>query len=101
MLELETPTEPTVEKLIEGQEKSTVLDLSKKGLKKVPKPEDAEHIKELILDENLLQKIDNIDSFLHIEKVKSSKSWQRSYSTIYMSIENNKYELFFFFVGWC
>lgn len=70
MLELNTPTEPTVEKLIEGQEKCTVLDLSKKGLKKVPKPEDAQHVKELILDENALQKIDNIDYFLAIEKVR-------------------------------
>lgn len=70
MLELNTPTEPNVEKLVEGQEKSTVLDLSAKGLKKVPKPEDAVHIKELILDDNLLQKIDNIESFLHIEKVR-------------------------------
>lgn len=70
MLDLTTPTESTVEKLIEGQEKSTVLDLSKKGLKKVPKPEDAQHVKELILDENALQKIDNIDCFLMIEKVR-------------------------------
>ena len=69
MLELNTPTEPTIENLTEGQEKSTVLDLSKKGLRKVPKTDDAQHIRELILDENLLQKIDNIDSFLHIEKV--------------------------------
>lgn len=69
MLELDTPTEPTVEKLVEGQEKSALLDLSKKGLKKVPKPDDAQHVKELNLDENLLQKIDNVDSFLHIEKV--------------------------------
>lgn len=69
MLELNTPTEPSVEKLVDDQKSSTVLDLSKKGLKKVPKPEDAEHVKELILDENLLQKIDNVDSFLKIEKV--------------------------------
>lgn len=69
MLEINTPTEPSIEKLVEGQEKSTVLDLSKKGLKRVPKTDDAQHVKELILDENLLPKIDNIDSFLHIEKV--------------------------------
>lgn len=70
MLELNTPTEPTLETLTEGQEKSTVLDLSKKGLRKVPKPDDAQHIRELMLDENLLQKIDNIESFLTVEKVK-------------------------------
>lgn len=66
MLELTTPTE---KKVIEAQKMSTVLNLSKKGLKKLPKPDDAQHVKELILDENSLQKIDNIDSFLKIEKV--------------------------------
>lgn len=67
MLELNTPNE---EKLTEVEKMSSVLDLSKKGLKKVPKIDDAQHIKELILDENSLQKIDNIDSFLKIEKVR-------------------------------
>lgn len=69
MLELITPTEPSVDELVDDQMTSTVLDLSKKGLKKVPKPEDAQHIKELLLDENLLQKIDNVESFSKIEKV--------------------------------
>lgn len=66
MLELNTPTE---EKLNDSQKMSSTLDLSKKGLKKVPKQEDAQHVRVLILDENQLQKIDNIDSFLKIEKV--------------------------------
>lgn len=66
MLELDTPTE---EKLTEKQLASASLDLSGKGLKKVPKPEDAQRVKELMLDDNALQKIDNIDSFLRIEKV--------------------------------
>ena len=70
MLELNTPTEPSVDELMDDQKTSTVLDLSKKGLKKVPKPDDAQHVKELHLDENLLQKIDNVDAFLKIEKVK-------------------------------
>lgn len=74
MLELNTPTEPTIENLTEGQENTTVLDLSKKGLKKVPKPDDVHHIRELILDENLLQKIDNIESFLKLEKVQYTHS---------------------------
>lgn len=69
MLDLQTPTEPTVDQLVNDPKSSTVLDLSKKGLKKVPKTDDAQHVKELILDENLLHKIDNIDSFLKIEKV--------------------------------
>lgn len=70
MLELNTPIEePSMEKLVEDQKSSSVLDLSKKGLKKVPKPDDAQHVKELILNENSLQKIDNVDSFLKIEKV--------------------------------
>lgn len=75
MLELNTPTEPTIENLTEGQENSTILDLSKKGLKKVPKPDDVQHVKELILDENSLQKIDNIDSFLKVEKVHTINMW--------------------------
>lgn len=69
MLDLKTPTEPTVDQLVDDPKSSTVMDLSKKGLKKVPKTDDAQHVKELILDENLLHKIDNIDSFLKIEKV--------------------------------
>lgn len=48
-----------------------ILDLSKKGLKKVPKQDDAQNVKILILDDNDLQKIDNIDSYLRIEKVMS------------------------------
>lgn len=67
MLELNTPSE---EKLTESQKSSSALDLSNKGLKKVPKPDDAQNVKELILDDNALQKIDNIDSFLAIEKVR-------------------------------
>lgn len=53
---------------MEGGQQTT-LDLSKKGLKKVPKQDDAQNIKILILDDNELQKIDNIDSYLRIEKV--------------------------------
>lgn len=49
-------------------EKQT-LDLSKQQLKKVPKQDDAQNIRKLILDENELQKIDNIDSYLKIETV--------------------------------
>lgn len=82
-MELNTPTEPTIENLTEGQEKSTVLDLSKKGLRKVPKPEDAQHIRELILDENLLQKIDNIESFLKVEKVRYTFD---THTHVYISI---------------
>lgn len=71
---LQLNTEPTVEQLVEGHEKSTVLDLSKRGLKKVPKLDDVDHVKELNMDENLLQKIDNIESFLKIEKVHAAVS---------------------------
>lgn len=48
---------------------SEVKDLSKRGLKKIPKTEDSQSVKVLLLDDNELQKIDNIDSFLKIEKV--------------------------------
>jgi centrosomal protein CEP97 len=47
-----------------------VLDVSKKSLKKIPKIERSKDIKTLILDENELQKIDNIDTYLGIEKVR-------------------------------
>lgn len=66
ILELNTPTE---EKLSSSETASPILDLSKKGLKKVPKPNDGQNVRVLILDENDLQKIDNIDSYLRIEKV--------------------------------
>jgi Leucine-rich repeat (LRR) protein len=45
------------------------LDLSRENLKKIPKIEDAQSIRNLILDENELQKIDSIDAYLKIEKV--------------------------------
>lgn len=53
---------------------SEVKDLSRKGLKKIPKIEDSQSIKELDLSDNELQKIDNIDSFLKIEKVGKVRS---------------------------
>lgn len=47
-----------------------MLDLSKQHLKKIPKHDDAQQqIRVLILDENELQKIDNIESYLRIEQV--------------------------------
>lgn len=51
-------------------EHNAILDLSKKGFKKVPRQDGAQNVKVLILDENELQKIDNIDSYLKIEKVR-------------------------------
>lgn len=53
---------------------SEVIDLTSKGLKKVPKLEDSQSVKVLLLDDNELQKIDNIDSFLRIEKVEGRAS---------------------------
>lgn len=46
-----------------------LLNLSKTCMKKIPKVDDAQSVRVLILDDNELQKIDNIDSFLKIEKV--------------------------------
>ena len=57
----------------EEHENNQILDLSKKNLKKVPKQDDAQNYRTLILDDNELQKIDNIDSYLRIEKV--SNEW--------------------------
>jgi len=50
-------------------EQRQTLNLANKQLKKVPKQDDAQNIRKLILDENELQKIDNIDSYLKIETV--------------------------------
>lgn len=69
MLNLNTPVD---EKVLTDSSDPTVLNLSKKNLKRVPKPDDAQNLRTLILDENDLQKVDNIDSFLRIEKVRSS-----------------------------
>lgn len=55
---------------IDADSQKLVLDLSKKCLKKIPKTDDAQQYKVLILDDNELQKIDNIDSYLKIEKVR-------------------------------
>lgn len=72
ILELNTPTD---EKLGSTETVSSLLDLSKNGLKKVPKPNDGQNVRVLILDENDLQKIDNIDSYLRIEKVSLFVHW--------------------------
>lgn len=46
------------------------LDLSGKRLKKLNKPTSTEaHISVLILDDNELQRLDNIDSFTKVQKV--------------------------------
>lgn len=66
ILELNTPTD---EKSGASETTSPILDLTKNGLRKVPKPNDGQNVRVLILDENELQKIDNIDSYLRIEKV--------------------------------
>ncbi|GAB0091846.1 uncharacterized protein DMENIID0001_067320 [Sergentomyia squamirostris] len=55
--------------MVDAEDNRSVLDLSKKSLKKVPKQDDAQNIRHLILDDNELQKIDNIDSYLKIEKL--------------------------------
>lgn len=56
------------------EDTNRVLDLSRKGLKKVPKQEDAQNVKCLLLDENELQKIDNIDSYLRIERLSLARN---------------------------
>uniref|UniRef100_A0A336K1X7 Centrosomal protein of 97 kDa n=1 Tax=Culicoides sonorensis TaxID=179676 RepID=A0A336K1X7_CULSO len=52
----------------------TVVDLSKQSLKKIPKNENVNDIKQLILDENELQKFDNIDSYVKVEKLSVSRN---------------------------
>lgn len=53
----------------EEENEKITLDLSRKHLKKVPKHGDVQNVRILLLDENELHKIDNIDSYLKIEKV--------------------------------
>jgi Leucine-rich repeat (LRR) protein len=70
--------------ILEAAETQTnVLDLSRKGLKKIPKIEDSQSIRHLILDENELAKIDNIDSYLRIEKVIDDRIIDRYASTFF------------------
>lgn len=47
-----------------------MVDLSKQSLKKIPKNELEDEVQQLILDGNELQKLDNIDSYCGLEKVK-------------------------------
>lgn len=51
-----------------------MLDLSKQQLQKIPKqPADvALHVRILLLDENELQKIDNVDSYTRLEHVRAA-----------------------------
>lgn len=74
VLNLNTPVE---EKVCAGASDPAELNLSRKNLKKVPKPEDAQNLRALVLDENDLQKVDNIDSFLRIERVRSEERGNR------------------------
>lgn len=48
-----------------------LLDYSNRQLKKVPKFDDVDkqNVNALLLDSNELQKIENIDSFMRVEKV--------------------------------
>ncbi|XP_058055745.1 uncharacterized protein LOC131207152 [Anopheles bellator] len=59
---------------LEIEAQKPTLDLAKKCLKKVPKMEDAQQYKVLLLDDNELQKIDNIDCYLKIEKLSLCKN---------------------------
>lgn len=56
------------------EDTNRALDLSRRGLKKVPKEDDAHIYRSLILDENDLQKIENIDSYLRIESLSIARN---------------------------
>ena len=62
-----------------GDTNKTVVDLAKQGLKKIPKNEDNPDARQLILDENELQKFDNIDSYHKVEKVRLWDSLTESF----------------------
>ncbi|XP_049878647.1 centrosomal protein of 97 kDa [Pectinophora gossypiella] len=53
------------------EQKSETLDLSRRGLKKIEKapPEDAKSIINLVLDQNELQRLDNIDTYNRVENL--------------------------------
>lgn len=55
----------------EAAPSTRLLDYSNKNLKKVPKFDeiDKQNINVLLLDSNELQKLENIDSFVRVEKV--------------------------------
>lgn len=68
-------------------------DLSKQGLKKIPKTEDSQSVRVLLLDDNDLQKLENIDSYVRIEKV--SLPWQPEAveltpASLQLSLRNNQ-----------
>lgn len=91
----------------EEENDKVILDLSRKQLKKVPKQEDAQNVRTLLLEENELQKIDNIDSYLKIEKVNNvpqmhygcqREKHKNKNSDI---VETNRIFLFFWFFFSC
>lgn len=59
-----------IEETSEMTSDRTVVDFSKQSLKKIPKNENVKDIRQLILDDNELQKFDNIDSYARVEKVR-------------------------------
>lgn len=60
-----------IEETSEMTSDRTVVDFSKQSLKKIPKNENVKDIRQLILDDNELQKFDNIDSYARVEKVRA------------------------------
>lgn len=57
--------------LITEESKSETLDLSRRGLKKIEKApgEDSKTIINLVLDQNELQRLDNIETYNRVENV--------------------------------
>lgn len=60
--------------MIADDSNNDTLDLSRRGLKKVEKApaEEAKSIINLILDQNELQRLDNIDTYCRVENVSLS-----------------------------
>lgn len=57
--------------MLTGESINDTLDLSRRGLKKIEKaPEDTKLIINLILDQNELQRLDNIDTYSRVESVR-------------------------------
>lgn len=57
---------------IAGEANNETLDLSRRGLKKIEKApaEESKTVINLVLDQNELQRLDNIDSYSRLENVR-------------------------------
>lgn len=73
------------------ESKSETLDLSRRGLKKIEKApgEDSKTIINLVLDQNELQRLDNIETYNRVENVSIIflvKFFRRNFFCLYLTV---------------